>query len=81
MVIFHSQVHLQFLSGTGARFELYIVSEKFEGLALLDRQRMVHELLKEELKGIHAISMKTWTSSEWDKKKSLLPKEVLDQIH
>ncbi len=43
----------------GGHFILYVVSEKFKGLSLLDRNRLVFEVLKEEMKGeIHALVIK-----------------------
>jgi stress-induced morphogen len=33
---------------------------------------MVNDALKEELKSIHALSLKTWTPEQWEKKKSEL---------
>lgn len=55
--------------GCGAMFELILVSPSFEGVGLLDRHRMVNEALAEELKSIHALSMKTWTPAQWENKK------------
>lgn len=54
--------------GCGAKFNALIVSPKFEGKPLLQRHRMVNEILKEELKVIHAFSQKTLTPEQWDKK-------------
>uniref|UniRef100_A0A7S2TV98 BolA-like protein n=1 Tax=Lotharella oceanica TaxID=641309 RepID=A0A7S2TV98_9EUKA len=58
--------------GCGAMFELYLVTKEFEGVALLERHRMIQNTLKEELKEIHALSMKTWTPAQWEKKKHKL---------
>ena len=44
--------------GCGAKFELIIASDTFEGVGLLDRQRRINEILKEEMKTIHALSLK-----------------------
>ncbi|GAB5356688.1 hypothetical protein AAMO2058_000311100 [Amorphochlora amoebiformis] len=63
--------------GCGSAFELYLVTKAFDGVALLERHRMVQGLLKEEMKAIHALSMKTWTPAQWVKKKEKLPKELL----
>jgi stress-induced morphogen len=50
-------------------FEIIVVSKLFEGIALLERHRLVNEKIAEELKGIHALSMKTWTPKQWESKK------------
>jgi len=44
-----------------------VVSELFEGKPLLDRHRMVNNVLSEELKLIHAFSLKTYTKQQFDK--------------
>ena len=56
--------------GCGAKFEAIIVSSAFNGVQLLERQRMVNEVIAEEMKIIHAFSMKTWTPEQYEKKKS-----------
>jgi stress-induced morphogen len=54
--------------GCGAMFEIIVVSPLFEGLPLLERHRLVNSKIEEELKGIHALSMKTWTPKQWQDK-------------
>mmetsp|Transcript_7935 Transcript_7935/g.22511 ORF Transcript_7935/g.22511 Transcript_7935/m.22511 type:complete len:88 (+) Transcript_7935:100-363(+) len=56
--------------GCGAKFSVVVVCSAFEGVPLLDRQRIVNEAIKEEMKTIHALSMKTWTPAQWEKKKA-----------
>jgi stress-induced morphogen len=41
--------------GCGTMFSVFIVTPLFEGKSLLERQRLVNESIKEELKGIHAL--------------------------
>ncbi|QQP54263.1 BolA-like protein 2 [Caligus rogercresseyi] len=53
--------------GCGAKYNVVIVSNKFEGKALLQRHRLVNSILEEELKIIHAFSMKTLTPEQWEK--------------
>ena len=48
----------------GGKFELYLVTDKVEGISLLDRQRLVHSALGDLMKKIHALSMKIVTSSQ-----------------
>ncbi|GMH35783.1 hypothetical protein BSKO_03651 [Bryopsis sp. KO-2023] len=51
--------------GCGAAFEVYVVSQKFEGKKVLERHRMVKSALEEEMKVIHALSIKrTWTPQQ-----------------
>ena len=56
----------------GAKLEVLLVSAKFEGVPLIKRHRMVNSLLKEGGlmvdERIHALSLKTWTPDQWEKK-------------
>ena len=52
--------------GCGAKIEVVVVSNKFDGMGLLDRQRAVHAALEEEMKTIHAITMKCKTVKQWE---------------
>ncbi|MDO8526875.1 MAG: BolA/IbaG family iron-sulfur metabolism protein [Deltaproteobacteria bacterium] len=55
--------------GSESHFKLIIISEKFLGKSLLERHRLVNETLSTLLKEkIHALSMQTFTSEEWNKK-------------
>ena len=49
-------------------FNVEIVSEMFEGLNQVKRQRKVYQLLEEEFneKGLHALQMKTKTPEEYE---------------
>jgi len=51
--------------GGESHFRLLIVASAFEGLSRVARQRMVNDVLREELQGpIHALAMKTLTPEE-----------------
>jgi BolA protein len=57
--------HVGAVSG-GGHFILFVVSEKFAGMNLLDRNRMVYGALQGEIGGeIHALSIKALTPAEW----------------
>lgn len=61
-----SHVSVEDLSdGCGAKFSVVVVSPKFSGKPLLQRHRLVNAALQEELKEIHAFSMKTLTPEQW----------------
>ena len=50
----------------GGHFILRVVSDRFAGVPLLDRNRMVFALLKDEMQGeIHALVVKAMTREEW----------------
>ena len=59
--------------GCGDKFMIYISTALFDNVKLLQRQRMVYDALSEYMPNIHAVSMKTWTSSQWEKKKDTIP--------
>ena len=56
-------------SGLGAEshFRLLLVSEGFEGLNRLSRQRKVFDVLKTEMELVHALSLRLLTPQEWEK--------------
>lgn len=45
--------------GCGAKFEVEIVSEVFRGKPLLAQHRLIHKIIEEERKFIHALTLKT----------------------
>ena len=46
------------------------MSAKFDGMPLLERQRAVNDIIKEEMEKIHAFSLKCWTPEKWEKMKA-----------
>ena len=53
-------------AGSESHFKVVIVSEDFADKKLLQRHRMINEVLAEELQGkIHALAMHTYTETEW----------------
>ncbi|GAD81034.1 BolA family protein [Vibrio ezurae] len=52
--------------GSESHFKVIIVSDKFCGLRLVARHRLVNEALSDEFgDGLHALSMHTLTKEEW----------------
>ena len=54
------------MEGDGCNCSAVIVSQAFDGLSLLQRQRLVLGLVKEEIRSgeLHALSVKTFTPEE-----------------
>lgn len=55
--------------GSETHWNLIIVAERFAGQSRVQRQRTVYGLLADEMKqkkGIHALTMKALTPSEWE---------------
>ncbi|CAH0532952.1 DNA-binding transcriptional regulator BolA [Vibrio stylophorae] len=47
-------------------FKLIVVSEHFDGMRLIQRHRLIHELLKNEMvHPIHALAISAYTNAEW----------------
>lgn len=57
------------VAGEGNHFQLTVVGEVFEGLSSVKRQQTVYACLNDHIADgtIHAITMKTYTPSEWQK--------------
>ena len=52
----------------GSHFEATIVSDTFEGLTKVMQHQKVYDALDGMMKQeLHALSIKTYTSSQWDK--------------
>ena len=51
-------------------FSAIVVSSQFEGLSLVKRQQAVYAALLEEIRSgaVHALSLKTYTPTEWKNK-------------
>lgn len=59
--------------GSETHFKVLVVSAAFEGKSRIDRQRLINDLLKEELRsGLHALTQKTLTPAEWETQKTKL---------
>ncbi|KAK5650057.1 hypothetical protein RI129_001086 [Pyrocoelia pectoralis] len=55
--------------GAETHFKVVVVSDQFNGLSLIKRHRIIHDLLKDELQnGVHALSIEAKTPDQWDPK-------------
>lgn len=53
-------------TGSESHFKVTIVCLAFEGLRLVERHRLINELLREELDGpVHALALHTYTETDW----------------
>lgn len=56
--------------GNETHFTVVVVSEKFQGLSRIERQRQIAALFESErTQGLHALSQKIFTPDEWAKVK------------
>ena len=52
--------------GRETHFKLLLVSQKFENLSRVDRQRLIYQMLNSEMQsGLHALSLRALTPQEW----------------
>ncbi len=52
--------------GSESHFKVVLVSQKFDGKSLLERHRLVHALLADEMRSeIHALALHTYTEEDW----------------
>jgi BolA family transcriptional regulator, general stress-responsive regulator len=59
-------------AGGGGHYSVVVVSSKFENLNVMDRVRLVHKALDQEMTGtpklIHALQVKTFDAEQWSNK-------------
>uniref|UniRef100_A0A7S4CYV5 BolA-like protein n=1 Tax=Eutreptiella gymnastica TaxID=73025 RepID=A0A7S4CYV5_9EUGL len=64
--------HVEVINCTGAcsgmKIEVFVVSELFEGKKIIERQRMVNDVLNDKLEDgtIHAVTIKTKTVKQYE---------------
>jgi stress-induced morphogen len=64
-----STIRVDDLTGGGDHFQVWIVSQSFQGKSLLDQHQMVYGILREALgsERIHALALKTYTPEQWER--------------
>lgn len=61
-------IELATVEGDGYHYHLNIVSDSFAGKRPVARQQWVYTILKPYITSgqLHAVTMKTWTKTEWE---------------
>ena len=59
-------------NGEGCNFSVVVVSDQFDGLSLVQKQKMVLSTVKEQLAtgALHAMDVKAFTPKEWEVQQS-----------
>lgn len=53
-------------AGSESHFKVVLVAGAFDGIRLLERHRMIHLILADELaRGVHALALHAYTPGEW----------------
>ena len=57
-------------NGMNNHFSIFIISDKFLNMSLINRHKLIYNLFEAELTNeIHALQLKTYTKVEWNKDK------------
>jgi acid stress-induced BolA-like protein IbaG/YrbA len=64
-----AQVQVQDLTGGGDHYQVVVVSTEFEDKRSIQRHQLVYRALQQAMasEAIHALTMKTYTPTEWAK--------------
>ena len=64
-----SKIEIIDMTGQSNHFSLFILSESFDNVSLLDRHKLIYSIFSKELTAeIHALQIKAYTPSEWLRK-------------
>jgi acid stress-induced BolA-like protein IbaG/YrbA len=65
-----ARVMVRDLTGTSDHYQVMVVSSMFEGKSMIDQHRMVKAVFEGDINSgeLHALSLKTFTPGEWEKK-------------
>ena len=56
--------------GTGDHFSIIVISDRFDGVSLVNRHRMIYYIFEDKIVNeIHALQIQTYTLEEWKRKK------------
>jgi len=62
------QIHLTSPMGDDNHFQCVVVSPRFEGKLPVERHQMVYQALGDAMdEAVHALSMRTYTPTQWEK--------------
>ena len=55
------------VTGDGSHFDATVISDQFEGLTPIKKQRLVMDTVKPQIASgeLHALSIKTFTNEQW----------------
>ena len=76
-------IHLEVIDLRGGdHIQIIIVSPEFENKSLLERHKIIYDILANEMKSneIHALTLKTYSPTQWQEVKSSFTKELGHQI-
>ena len=62
----------------GDHIQMIIVSPEFEGKTLVEQHKIVYDIFLDEMKSnkIHALTLKTYSPSQWEKTKGTFSRDI-----
>ena len=64
-----SKIEIVDMTGQSNHFSLFILSDSFDNMSLIDRHKLIYSIFSKELTTeIHALQIKAYTPSEWLRK-------------
>jgi stress-induced morphogen len=62
----------------GDHIQAIVVSPEFEGKTLVEQHKTIYDILSEEMKSneIHALTLKTYSPSQWEKIKGTFNRDI-----
>ena len=60
------------IDGDGTHYQAIVISDQFAGKTMVQQHQMVYKVLGDKVgKDIHALSIQTYTQTEWEKQQKL----------
>lgn len=70
-----NESHMHSGPATESHFKVIVVAERFDGIPLLRRHRLVNQALAEPLgRGVHALSIHAYTPQQWADRGGEIPR-------
>lgn len=71
-----AQVSIRDMTGTADHWEVWVISDAFQGKGMLEQHRLVKGFFEKDIASgvLHAFSLKTFTPEEWTKRAPQLSK-------
>ena len=60
-------IDVQNPDGVGQQVRIFVVSDQFKKMMVLQRHRMINDLLKEEISQVHAVNIEAKTLEQYNK--------------
>jgi len=63
-------IEVRDVTGSGDHFEALVISDRFEGMGLIERHQAVYDALGDAMRAkVHALTLKTLTPAQYQKRR------------